>query len=324
MQEFKDTQLEHNWQNNPLLRPLKPEDMDKIDLEWSKSFFETAFSNPAEFTFIFVGNMGNLERSIDLIEQYIGSIKRKTTGIYDQEERKNRFSATYNQFKPQFRPGVTKKIIYKGIDSKSVVNIGFPIQPMQKETRFATIMFAQLLEAKLREILRTKLGKIYDLAVSPQFIFTDLFPGEIDIVFSCDPIESETLVNLCVEVIKSYQLLGPTPSELHNMKLLFEKQWELSLFQREHWLNQLYFGVQSKDFLDKPGLNVTMEQASYFYRYLFPLKNYSVVVLYPETMMTTGIFGLRELSRNKKLLVGVGAVIGIIGIAYIVKKWLSK
>ena len=72
-QVFQDTVTVTLGNNNPRRQPLKPEDLDKIDLDRALQIYQERFANAGDFTFFFVGNFKEDELR-PLVEKYLGGL----------------------------------------------------------------------------------------------------------------------------------------------------------------------------------------------------------------------------------------------------------
>jgi len=253
------------------------------------------------------------------VEQYIGSIGKKTTGIYDPKERKRRFQTSIAKLNPQFRPGTNKKIIYKGTDPKARVNISFPIPGSRNIDLPYVNITCHILEKKLLEHLRSVIGSVNDMSVISRYVFSDTFCGEVSIQFTCVPLHAEKLVDTCIDVIKHYQWLGPSDRDLESARLFFKKQ--LTRQTSLHWLLNLRFEAtdpEKKLFEDTNKLAALVPQDfCTLFNKIFPLSNYSTIILHPETMRPSKL-------APQTVLFGVAALIGIIGLGLLARKLISK
>jgi zinc protease len=100
-------------QNHPRAGGLpRSEDFDKISLDRSIQIYKERFANAGDFTFLFVGSFDE-EAIKPLLEKYIGSLP--SNGIKEN----------YKDLGIRPPAGKVDKVITKGADPKSMVNIVF-------------------------------------------------------------------------------------------------------------------------------------------------------------------------------------------------------
>ena len=73
MTAFSDTLQKHLYNNNPYAKRITADMLEKVDYERTLNIVRERFSNAADFTFVFVGNV-DLETLKPLVEKYIGSL----------------------------------------------------------------------------------------------------------------------------------------------------------------------------------------------------------------------------------------------------------
>ena len=59
--------------DHPDLRPVRMSDLETLDFDFCRGFFNACFSDPSEFTFIFVGNV-DPGAFVPLLNKYIASL----------------------------------------------------------------------------------------------------------------------------------------------------------------------------------------------------------------------------------------------------------
>ena len=72
---LSDTIRKVLYNDNPFIKRLKPEDLDKVDYAKAMEMYKDRFRDPNNFTFYFVGNI-NEEAFTRMVEQYLASLKK--------------------------------------------------------------------------------------------------------------------------------------------------------------------------------------------------------------------------------------------------------
>ena len=75
MTTLSDTIKKVLYNDNPFIKRLKPEDLDKVDYAKAMEMYKDRFRDPNNFTFYFVGNI-NEEAFTRMVEQYLASLKK--------------------------------------------------------------------------------------------------------------------------------------------------------------------------------------------------------------------------------------------------------
>ena len=113
---LSDTLTSVLYNNHPLALRMKAEDYDKVDYAKAMDMYKTLFSNPANFTLTFVGNI-DPATFVPLAEQYLASIKgdknfkggRRDIGLNITEK-----SHTTHYTKQMEMPKATVYMVYNG------------------------------------------------------------------------------------------------------------------------------------------------------------------------------------------------------------------
>jgi len=135
--------------------------------------------NPADYTFVFVGNIA-LPQIRPLIETYLASIPRAQA--FDE----------WAVIDPR-RPGDTSREIHMGMEERSIVYAGwFAPQTHTEELASAVAVLNEYLDIRLIDEIREALGGVYTLSswVSISPFINELSGG---IFFVCDPGRVEEL-----------------------------------------------------------------------------------------------------------------------------------
>ncbi|MDR0452802.1 MAG: insulinase family protein, partial [Treponema sp.] len=173
--------------------PLRLEDLEKADIAAARRFLTRAL-NPADFTFVFTGN---LDQAVlrSYAESYLASIP-------PGEQPWDSFGdITVN------RPQKSLKNIYKGREEKSIVFQGwFMPAPFNVNDSIKASVLNEYLDIRLMEDVREKLGGVYSIGVNSSLSALPP-PGELSIEtqFYCDPGRAE---ELRAEVIRQVEAVA--------------------------------------------------------------------------------------------------------------------
>lgn len=264
-------------QNHLWRRTMKSENLMEIDLDKCHEFFSDRFSDPGNFTFIFVGNV-NEKQLKEYAEKYIGSLPSKKR------------AESYVDKNINYPSGVIKKRVYKGVEPKSSIDITFhgewDIKKMDKMTIGAV---EKALSIRLRNALREDKGGTYGVGCR---IRTQKVPSPeytIGISFGCAPDNVDDLLATTYDVIKTFIKEGPSEEEMGKYRETELGDHELNLRSNRFWMTQLFNyytgdGVESN--MDEfPGKveDVSAKSAKKLAKKMFDMNNYIEMVLMPET-----------------------------------------
>ena len=192
------------------------------------------FANAGDFKFYFVGNIDE-KKLMEYAMKYIGSLP-------STEERE-----TYKV--PSFRPktGPIKKVIEKGKDQKSNVNIIF-----QGETEYSAKESLELnalseaLKIKLTEKMREEAGGVYTSSARGSISKVPYGRFSFSINFPCGPENVDKLIDIAMTEVKSLIKNGPTEKDLAKVKEGYMNDYKENIKTNRYWLRQLrgtdYFG----------------------------------------------------------------------------------
>ena len=268
---------EVRYGGHPRARMMGPDLLEEWDLDRSFAFYKDRFADASDFTFIFVGTI-DLDTIRPLVETYLGglpSIGREESwrdvGIRDPE-------------------GVIVEEVRAGIEPQSRTRIAWT-GPFVYERQYRTTIrtMAQVLQTRLRDILREDLSGTYGVSVGAGYSWQPLGRYSVSISFGCDPERMEELVGVVFEELEKFKAEGPTDSELADVKESFLRTHETDSERNSWWIGQLAFKYQRDE--DPSDLMVFHESVEALTRAMlqeaaqqyFNMDNYYRVTLYPET-----------------------------------------
>lgn len=231
-------------QNHPRGGALpKPEDFDKISLDRSIQIYKERFANAGDFTFLFTGSF-NEQTIKPLLEKYIGSLP----GIAKKE--------TFRDL--GIRPPKTKvnKVITKGADPKSVVNIVFTGPAVYSANdAYALRSLGELMDIKLVEQLREEKGGVYGVSASGGINRIPYSNYVFNITFPCAPDNADTLTDAAIKELKKIITSGVSTEDLEKIKEQQKRKLEVDIKQNSFWSNNLFdayfYGSNPSEILNK-------------------------------------------------------------------------
>ena len=274
-QVFQDTVTVTLGSNNPRRQPLKPEDLDKINLDRALQIYQERFANAGDFTFFFVGNF-EPNTIKPLLEKYLG-------GLPATEKKE-----TFVDLKIRAPKGEVSKTVYKGLDPKAAVQLVYSGDNIwSPETTTQLDALAEVLEIKLIEKLREEESGVYGVSANAAYARYPVSRYTFRISFGCAPENVEKLIAKTQELINDLKQKGALPIDIAKFKAETRRETELQLKDNRFWLNylqnQYYNGDEPDEVLHedaqlaKVTVESTKEAAN---RYFGP--NYTRLVLMPE------------------------------------------
>ncbi|GAB3708720.1 insulinase family protein [Spirosoma flavus] len=272
---FQDTVAVTLGNNNPRRQPLKPDDLDKIDLDKALKIYEERFSNGGDFTFFFVGNFKE-DQLKPLVEKYLGGLPSsdKTEKFKDLEIRAPK--------------GQISKTVYRGLDPKASVQLVYSGDiTWSPDVATQLDALSEVLEIKLLEKLREEEGGVYGVGANAAYAKYPVPRYTFRISFGCSPDNVEKLIAKTQELINDLKQKGAAPTDIAKFKAETRRETEVQLKDNQFWLgylqNQYYNGdapdevLHEKEQLDKVTVESTKAAANTYFG-----SNYIRLVLMPE------------------------------------------
>ena len=231
-------------QNHPRAGALpKPTDFDKINLDRSIQIYKERFSNAGDFTFLFIGSFD--EDSIrSLLEKYIGSLP----AIAKKE--------TYRDLGIRPPKGKVDKVITKGEDPKSLVNLVFTVPALYNNNEaYALLSLGELMNIKLVEQLREEKGGVYGVSAYGGMNRIPYSSSTFNISFPCAPENADTLTAAALDELRKIIKTGVSAEDLEKIKEQQKRKLEVDIKQNIFWSNNLFdayfYGTKPSDILNK-------------------------------------------------------------------------
>lgn len=329
---FANRVRELNYGNSYFFRPIKFNDLRKVNPYKACEYFNSCFKDPSTFTVVIVGNI-DPSIACPLILQYLGGIPRPPEPVLH-------FSRDDLKGLPfQFPTTVTREVVRSPmVEAQCSVQLCFPVElkneNMMEDVHFVGFL-SKLLETKIVQVLRFKYGQIYSAGVSvflggnkPSRVGN--IRGDISINFSCDPDISSTLVDLALEEILHLQEEGPSNADVMAVLEIEQRAHENGLQENYYWLDRILRSYQSRIYSGDVGNSFEIQDAARskvrnilmpstaqlaLQRILpFPCKKqYTVVILMPQASRVERLKLLmqsvsKSYSRDAKILAGIAGV----------------
>jgi zinc protease len=273
---FQDTLQLTLWQRHPRAQPVSAERLDQVDRATAFRIYQDRFADAGDFTFVLVGAF-DPEQVGPLIERYIASLP--ADGRVD--------TPRDNGMRPV--RGVIDKVVRRGLEDRAETRITFTGDfEYSREHRLDMALLADVLEMRLRDVLREDLGGTYGAGVSQS---THRFPEGLytfSIGFGSAPDRVEELVQVVFAELERLKTEGPDPDALGRAREQQRRSFETNVKRNEYWLSVLLreaeTGEPARDVLDFPQRlqAVTPERVRDAARRWLDTDNYLRVTLLPE------------------------------------------
>ncbi|MGQ9819666.1 MAG: M16 family metallopeptidase [Candidatus Kapaibacteriales bacterium] len=273
---FNDSASYYLWNKNFRRKPLEKSDIEKVQLSNVFDIFAERFSNPADFIFLFVGNL-SLEAVKPLVLKYIASIPSSK----NLEKWKN--------IGLQRITGKFEKHIFKGLESKSFVRLAISGSfNWNFKERFLFRAMMNLAQIRIREFLREDKSGVYGVGVwgRPSPVPNPTY--EIGVYFGCDPNRADELTTDAINILKNIAQVKQNESYLVKVKEILRRELEVQIKENNYWVNLIknYYLYnepidaikQTEKMIDELNLDDILKIAKKYIKF----DNYARFVLYPE------------------------------------------
>lgn len=272
---FQDT-LQVTLNNyNARRRPMNSEILNEIDFDKAYKIYSDRFADASDFTFFFVGSFDK-DKIKPLIEKYVGSLP----SINRKE--------TWKDVGINYPSGIVEKNVFKGIEPKSYVQLVFTGPFIWTPTnRWEFESMRNVLDIKLREVIREEKGGTYGVRVmaGPEFRPKERYT--FNIWFGCNPERVDELTKTVFLQLDSLKSFSPRDIYISKVREIQKRTNETNLKENRYWLNSLYSSywynedpllILEKDKLaDSLNPEIIQKRAKETFG-----ENYLKVVLYPE------------------------------------------
>lgn len=263
--------------NHPRTISFLPE-FEKINYQKGFAFYKDRFADASDFIFVFVGAF-KPEQIKPLIEKYLASLP--------STNRKENWKD--NGIRPP--KGMLDKILYKGSDPKSLVQIifaGSDPTPYDKKNAVLLRALGELLSIKLIEKIREESSGAYSVEAYgslskypyPSYVFRIGFP--------CDPKRVDELSKQAIEEVEKIQKGNIDPKDIEKVKEQRRRELEVEMKKNNYWaslLQNYYFDGENPELIAEWANRInwiTQEALQAIAKKYINLKEYIRVVLKPE------------------------------------------
>ncbi|MCH5328278.1 MAG: insulinase family protein [Coprobacter sp.] len=224
---FSDSLNVAIWNNDPRMRSLKAEDVDKIDYDRILSIWKERFGDASDFTFIFVGNI-NPDTIRPLIEQYIASLpstySKEKSGKAKIQIRKGKY---VNDFERKMEtPKSTVFCLYSGKHKYNYEDV------------IKLSMFDQIMDIVYTSTIREEEGGTYGVSTQSSL---SKERGEWMFLFGFDtnPEMQDKLRKRAVDELMKVVTEGPSAENVNKVKEYMLKKQTEDIRENKYWMSKL-------------------------------------------------------------------------------------
>ena len=253
--------------------------LQRVQLDKALSIYKARFANPADFTFVFVGNIDPKDQKVkELICQWLGGLKTKKKcreQIIDHHEtvtlgmQKNYFS------RPMETTTASNRIQYTSYD-----------MPYSMANDLNMEIIGRILSTRYLESIREREGGSYGVGT---YGFMNILPtpyAGLIMQFDTDPKKQERLMEIIHEEVQTIIANGPLASDLQKEKESMLKDYQEDLEQNTYWRQSLYmyymYGENNIRDYKAAVESITAKTVQETLRQLVAAGNVFEVVMFPE------------------------------------------
>jgi zinc protease len=216
-------------------RPPQVSDIEKVELDRALAFYQARFGDASDFTFVIVGDV-DPKVLRPLVERYLGGLP--AAGRVETEKDIG------------VRPPKGKVVnkVERGKEPKAYVYLSFRAE--EKWTRDAARdldVLADVLNIRLREVLREQLGGVYGVDVDAGLTRRPRQERTFTIQFGCAPENVESLQEAVFDEIARLQKSGAGDDVLEKVRKARVRGREVALRSNEAWAGWLTYAWRYGD-----------------------------------------------------------------------------
>ncbi len=264
--------------HSPRVQIFDQQLLDRVSLDKAMEIYKARFANPADFTFIFVGNIDPNDAKVqELICQWLGGLKTKKAReeVIDHHVR--------------VTPGMQKNYFTRKMETTTASNrIQYTSydMPYSLANDLNMEMIGRILSTRYLESIREREGGSYGVATYGDMSILPVPRASLIMQFDTDPKKQERLMQIIHEEIQTIIDNGPLASDLQKEKESMLKDYQENLENNKYWRSALYlyymYGINNiRDY--KPAVEaITAETVQQTLKKLVSAGNVFEVVMFPE------------------------------------------
>ena len=252
--------------------------LDKISMDKALKIYKQRFANPADFIFVFVGNINpDDEATRDLICQWLGGLKTKKT---TEEVKDWGVTVTMGKQKNYFTREMqtttaSNRIQYTSYD-----------MPFTMANDLNMEMIGRILSTRYLESIREREGGSYGVGTYGYMVRYPRPRAALLMQFDTDPKKQERLMEIIYEEVQTILDNGPLASDLQKEKESMLKDFQENLEKNTYWRTALYmhymYGINEITDYKAAVEAITAETVQQTLKQLVDAGNVFEVVMFPK------------------------------------------
>ena len=253
------------------------ETLNKVSLDKALAVYKERFANPADFTFVFVGNIDPTDKATQkVICQWLGGMKtNKQYESFRDNGVRTPSGVQKNYFEREMQTSTaSNRIQYTSYD-----------MPYSLANDLNMEMIGRVLSTRYLESIREREGGSYGVGCAGMVDRMPVSRARLIMQFDTDPLKQEKLMGIIHEEVKTIVENGPLANDLAKEKQSMLKDFQEDLEMNGAWMNALYtyymYGVNTiKEYQDAVNA-ITAETVQNTLRKLVEAGNVFEVVMTP-------------------------------------------
>ena len=215
---FSDAINQTITSDHPYFRHLEIEDLSDVNINNALDFLRRGL-NPADFTFVFVGNL-TPELMAPYVETYLASIPP-----FPAEARWNSWADP-----GIVRPGRIERNVFRGIEDRNTIHMAwFAPAVFTEQLSLTTQVLNGYLRIKLNDEIRENLGGVYGISSSVGMSFTPRGEMSLRIQFDSNPARSQELSDAVLRLLNETATGTIDRTVFNNAVEALHQDWEVSM-----------------------------------------------------------------------------------------------
>ena len=253
--------------------------LEKVSLDKALAVYKERFANPADFTFVFVGNINPNDPKVqDMICQWLGGMKTKKCA--HEEAIDHHETVTLGQQKNYF-----SRQMETTTASNRIQYTSYDI-PYTMANALNMKIIGRILSTRYLESIREREGGSYGVGTYGYLIILPKPRAGLIMQFDTDPQKQERLMEIIHEEVQTIIANGPLASDLQKEKESMLKDHQEDLEKNTYWRSALYmyymYGLNEVSGYKAAVEAITAETVQATLKKLVDAGNMFEVVMFPE------------------------------------------
>ncbi len=276
---FSDSVQMMSTNHSPRTILFNNEMLDRVSLDKALAVYKARFANPADFTFVFVGNINPKDPKVqELICTWLGGMKTKK--CKHEEVIDHHITVTMGQQKNYF-----SRAMETTTASNRIQYTSYDI-PFTMANDLNMEMIGRILSTRYLESIREREGGSYGVGTYGYVMGLPSPQAGLLMQFDTDPKKQERLMEIIHEEVQTIIANGPLANDLQKEKESMLKDFQEDLEKNTYWRQSLYmyymYGHNNIRDYKAAVEAITAETVQETLRKLVSAGNVFEVVMFPE------------------------------------------